>query len=211
MMKSYVRAVAPEPVWKFAKNVSVLAKRAVLYDSRNWLRIKQIEAWKAFFAERAPLGTILEISPGGNDTWSRLPCAGYRTVSYPSFDISREALDEQFDFVIADQVLEHVAAPLDALRNIRKMVRPAGYAIIATPFLFRVHARPHDYSRWTESGLVNLLVEGGFQRDDIVSSAWGNKACARAHIGGPVRDYGWWRDLSNDPEYPLQVWCFAKK
>ncbi|RWK27414.1 MAG: SAM-dependent methyltransferase, partial [Mesorhizobium sp.] len=40
---------------------------------------------------------------------------------------------------------------------------------------------------------------------------WGNKACARAHIGGPVRAYGLWRDLSNDEEYPLMVWAFAKK
>ncbi|TIU13610.1 MAG: SAM-dependent methyltransferase, partial [Mesorhizobium sp.] len=32
-----------------------------------------------------------------------------------------------------------------------------------------------------------------------------------AHIGGPVRDYGLWRDLSNDEEYPLMVWTFSKR
>ena len=210
-MKRYVRSITPEPIWQFAKSAFVTAKRVARYDSRNWLRIKQIDAWRAFFDRHAPLGTILEISPGGNDMWKRLPSAQYRAASFPDFDIVSQALDEHFDFVIADQVLEHVAAPLDAVRNIRRMVRPGGYAVIATPFLFRVHARPNDYCRWTEAGLTNLIVAAGFERTKIESGAWGNKACARAHIGGPVRDYGWWRDLSNDPEYPLQVWCFAQR
>jgi hypothetical protein len=50
-------------------------KTRSLYDSRNWLRIKQIEAGSAFFDRHVPLGTILEISPGGNDMWKRLPSA----------------------------------------------------------------------------------------------------------------------------------------
>lgn len=39
----------------------------------------------------------------------------------------------------------------------------------------------------------------------------GQQSLRESHIGGPVRAYGLWRDLSNDEEYPLMVWAFAKK
>ncbi|MBZ9857283.1 hypothetical protein LB566_26150 [Mesorhizobium sp. CA13] len=100
---------------------------------------------------------------------------------------------------------------MTAAANIHAMTKPGGWAMVATPFLFRVHARPHDYNRWTPAGLRQLMIEGGFAEDDVQAFGWGNKACAKAHIGGPVRAYGLWRDLSNDEEYPLMVWAFAKK
>jgi SAM-dependent methyltransferase len=143
------------------------------YDQRNWVRIRQIEAFEQFFQSQAPLGDVLEISPGWNGMWGKLPARSYRTVDYPDFDICKDALPEQFDLVIADQVLEHVARPIDAVRNIYAMVKPGGFAAIATPFLFRVHARPHDYNRWTAAGLEQLLSQGGFSQEWITSDAWG--------------------------------------
>lgn len=78
--------------------------------------------------------------------------------------------------------------PLAAAQNIHAMTRPGGWAMVATPFLFRVHARPHD--RWTPAGLKQVMVDGGFPKSEIEVFGWGNKACAKAHIGGPVRAYG---------------------
>lgn len=180
------------------------------YDTRNWLRIRQIDAFADFLAIHEDR-SVLEISPGWNTYWKQR-CNNYRAVDYPDFDICRHSLAEQFDIVIADQILEHVLRPIEATRNIHGMVKPGGYAMIATPFLFRVHARPHDYNRWTAAGLKQLLVEAGFDEPEIEVDQWGNRACARAHIGGtPVLDYGFWRDLSDDPEYPIQVWAFARR
>ncbi|ULB12278.1 class I SAM-dependent methyltransferase (plasmid) [Cereibacter azotoformans] len=200
------------------KPVSALVHRVVRkvqvlsgYDPRNWLRIRQIEAFTAFLnADDRRLRPVLEISPGWNKQWQAL-CADYHAVDYPDFDICIDRLPAAFDTVIADQVLEHVSDPVAAVRNIHAMLKPDGWAMIATPFLFRVHARPHDYTRWTEAGLRQLLVKGGFAESDIHASSWGNKACAKAHIGGSVRSYGLWRDLSNDEEYPMMVWAFARK
>jgi len=129
---------------------------------------------------------VIEISPGWNRYWRAL-CPDYRSVDYPDFDICRDRTDDQYSIVIADQVLEHVQRPLAAAANIHAMTKPGGWAMIATPFLFRVHARPHDYNRWTPQGLKQVLVEGGFAEDGVLVSGWGNKACAKAHIGGPVR------------------------
>lgn len=181
------------------------------YDRTNWLRVRQIESWRSFFDKQSAIGDILEVSPGWNATWRSIPSKSYSTCDYPDFDIAKDVLPQQFDFVIADQVLEHVLDADSAMRNIYAMVKPGGYALVATPFLFRVHARPHDFRRWTEAGLRHLLQTGGFAEHDIDSHSWGNKKCARAHIGGPVRSYGWGRDLSNDQEYPVMVWAFARK
>ena len=188
------------------RNFAVLKLK---WNPRNWLRIKQIEAFEQFLAER-PDAKVFEVSPGWNRYWKDRT-SKYNSLDYPEFDICKESTRERYDIVIADQVLEHVQAPQEAVKNIYKIISPGGYAIVATPFLFRVHARPHDYQRWTEAGMRELLKEGGFKNEDIQTYSWGNKSCARAHIGGPVRDYGWYRNLKNDPEYPLMVWAFARK
>lgn len=180
------------------------------WDRRNWLRIKQIESFEAELAKRGPDETVFEVSPGWNRYWRDRCAPNYHFANFPEFDIAREATKEQFDIVIADQVLEHVLDPVQAARNIRAMLKPGGTAMIATPFLFRVHARPHDYYRWTEPGLRQLLLNAGFSDDAIESHSWGNKACVRAHVGSDVKDFGFGRDLSNDPEYPIMVWAFAR-
>jgi SAM-dependent methyltransferase len=195
-----------------------LAKRAIRkgltvtgFDRRNWLRIRQIEAFTAFLQiDGRDDRPVLEVSPGWNKQWEKL-CSDYHSVAFPEFDICKNRTQETFHTVIADQVLEHVRSPAAAAQNIHTMVAPGGWAMVATPFLFRVHARPYDYTRWTPSGLKQLMVDGGFDEADVSASGWGNKACAKAHVGGPVRSYGYWRDLSNDEEYPLMVWAFARK
>lgn len=195
-------------LWRLKQLPQAIAEAMPGYDQREWLRVRQMEAFDDFFAERGPGGSVLEISPGDRTPWKNGPFASYRAVHYPDFDICQHTLPESFDVVIADQVLEHVENPSAALANMRAMLNPNGSLAIATPFLFRVHARPHDYSRWTAEGLRALLRQAGF--DGVVNTgAWGNKACARAHIGGPVRRVGFSRDFSNDPEYPVMVWAFA--
>jgi SAM-dependent methyltransferase len=181
------------------------------YDRRNWLRVRQIDSFQGFLSSRGEIGDVLEVSPGWNRMWQRLPAASYTAVDYPEFDICRDVLARRFDIVIADQVLEHVPHPVKAVQHLREMLEPGGHAMIATPFLFRVHARPHDYHRWTEAGLRQLLLDGGFDEQEVTVQSWGNRACVRAHAGGPVRDYGFWRDMRNEPEYPVMVWAFAQR
>ena len=54
--------------------------------------------------------------------------------------------------------------PLAAAQNTHAMTRPAGWAMVATAFLFRVQAQPHHYNRWTPAGLKRLMAEGGFPK-----------------------------------------------
>jgi len=181
------------------------------YDYRNWLRVAQIDAWTKFLSANSS-ADVLEISPGWNEYWKKLRFKSYRSVEFPEFDICSQILpDQTFDIILADQVFEHLPKPISAGANIHRMLRPGGYALIASPFLFRVHGRPNDYTRWTAEGMRQLLIVSGFKDSLIDTSSWGNKACAKAHIGGHIRDFGLSRDMSNDPEYPMMVWAIAQR
>lgn len=46
---------------------------------------------------------------------------------------------ESFDLVIANHVLEHVADDLCALKEIRRVLKPSGHAILQTPYSAKLH------------------------------------------------------------------------
>ena len=150
----------------------------------------------------------LEIS---GTKWRDFGFSSYRTVGFSDYDVCAGPLDETFDLVIAEQVLEHVLWPLRAVRHMGSMLRPGGTLLVTTPFLLRVHPSPHDCSRWTELGLKYLLAEAGFELSKITTGAWGNRACVRANF---VDWRGWnpmIHSLRNEPEFPVHVWAFAEK
>jgi len=52
----------------------------------------------------------------------------------PLFDITHPTELEAFDFVIASEVFEHVAPPVQkAFNNLRRILKPGGFAIFSTP------------------------------------------------------------------------------
>jgi SAM-dependent methyltransferase len=188
------------------------AKKSVLrklgYKDVNWLRVRQLECWREFLTDITPLDG-LEISPASWSSWKPYIQA-YSSESYPTFDICQNVLHKQFEVVIADQVIEHVKNPLEAVRNMRAMTKPDGWVMVSAPLLFRIHARPHDYWRWTPAGLGQLMVDAGFARSQVWADGWGNAACVRAHTSGPVKDYGFKRPMQNEPEYTVMTWALAR-
>ena len=92
-------------------------------------------------------------------------------------DALEEIEDGSLDVVLCISVLEHLAAPLDALRNLRRVLRPGGVCILNVPswrgkrFLelsaFRLHLSPaeemDEHKRYYDPrDLWPLLVEAGF-------------------------------------------------
>ncbi len=158
--------------------------------------------------------SALEIS---GEKWKDRGFASYRSAQYPEFDVCKDTLDETFDVIIIEQVLEHVLWPYRAVRNLWRMLNPGGTLIVTTPFMLRIHNFPVDCSRWTEVGLKYLLAEAGFDLEDIETGSWGNRACIRA-ASGLRADFGDWtlwnprfHSLHNEPDFPVVVWAFARK
>jgi SAM-dependent methyltransferase len=65
----------------------------------------------------------------------------------------------QFDGVVAVEVFEHLRDPRKAASEVYRVLKSGGGLVMSTPFLFRVHGDPHDYQRFTEGGLRQLLDE----------------------------------------------------
>lgn len=146
----------------------------------------------------------LEVS---GDLRSDLPWKEYQAVRFPEFDICRDRLDETFDIVICEQVLEHVVDPVAAAANLSAMCRAGGLVLVSTPFLVRLHEMPNDYWRFTPGGLRILLEGAGLEVDRL--SAWGNRSAVAGNLRR-WRFYGRTRSLRNDPDTPVMVWAICR-
>lgn len=138
------------------------------------------------------------------------PWKSYTEGWYPEFDICAAPSGKQYDIIFAEQVFEHLAYPFRAVKNVYAMLRPGGYFLTTTPFLFKIHASPIDCTRWTPQGLAYLLEEGGFSPEAIRTDSWGNRQAVRLQLRG--RNYcRRLHSLKNEPDYPLCVWALARK
>lgn len=67
------------------------------------------------------------------------------------------------DAVISSQVIEHLDDPIKALKEINRIVAPGGILFLSFPFLYPIHAEPHDYARYTEYFMEKKLKEYDFE------------------------------------------------
>lgn len=149
---------------------------------------------------------VLEVS---GSAWSGFGFKSYTDCHWPEFDICKDRLPGTFDLIIAEQVFEHIRYPVQAARNVHRMLRKGGSFLITTPFMIKIHPMPLDLWRWTPGGLMALLEDGGFQSIEV--GAWGNRACVTANLGDwPVYDPSE-HSLVAEADVPLVVWGVAKK
>jgi SAM-dependent methyltransferase len=88
---------------------------------------------------------------------------GYRTPDTRYFTGSVLPLaDAEADTVLCTETLEHVLEPSAFLRELRRILAPAGRLVLTVPFAARWHFVPQDYWRFTPSGLEHLLTQAGF-------------------------------------------------
>ncbi len=85
------------------------------------------------------------------------------------------------DVVISNHALEHTLAPLDELRELRRVLRPRGRLVLWLPLDdWRMERTPapddpnHHLYTWTPLLLGNLLDEAGFTKIEarVVTHAW---------------------------------------
>ena len=71
--------------------------------------------------------------------------------------------DIKYDNVIAYNVLEHVYDINIALQNINFLLKKNGRIYGSTPFIYRIHGAPDDYSRYSKSFLEIKLKNNKFE------------------------------------------------
>jgi SAM-dependent methyltransferase len=65
--------------------------------------------------------------------------------------------DELFDILICTEVLEHTKDPLNAIKELTRIVKQNGYLILSTPYNFRIYGPLPDNFRFTEWFYKDIL------------------------------------------------------
>lgn len=124
-----------------------------------------------------------------------------------------------FDFIINDQVLEHVEGNIfQAIEECKRVLKPGGILIIGTTFIQPIHYGPKDLWRFSPEGLRFLCKDFS---QIIECGSWGNRWIhALFFIYEPARDWKVPRRkinpihflaTYNDIRYPLTTWILAQK
>ena len=198
-----------ELVYKIKKSLKKIG-----YNPEHWIR------YPVYKKIKKELGSVdlksfetLEISSG--EYWKKnFFFKSYKNLNYPEFDIcEKNKIKKKYDFIIADNVFEHLKYPYRAAKNIYKLLKSNGYFLIIVPFLVRLHNVPIDCTRWTEDGLKFFLEESGFKIKNIKTNSWGNKSCVISNLRSDNMwtRIGFYKNLNNEKNYPVQVWAIAKK
>jgi len=72
-----------------------------------------------------------------------------------------------FDVVVCTEVLEHTLQPFDAVKEIQRILKPGGTALVSVPYNFRIHGPLPDCWRFTEHGLRALFKD--FEIEDLTA------------------------------------------
>ncbi|TSC64203.1 MAG: type 11 methyltransferase [Parcubacteria group bacterium Gr01-1014_106] len=70
--------------------------------------------------------------------------------------------DDSFDAVICISVLEHVEEPQQAMKEVRRVLKPGGYCFLYVPFLYYYHPMKGyygDFYRFTRDGVRHLVKD----------------------------------------------------
>ncbi|MAE71317.1 MAG: hypothetical protein CME06_12730 [Gemmatimonadetes bacterium] len=110
--------------------------------------------------------------------------------TYPRTDIVANAQHmpdvdtDAFDSLLCLEVLEHCTNPFELSREILRVLRPGGAAVISAPMNYVIHEHPGDYWRFTPDGLKMLLNDGA----DVIRE-----------------------DVEGDPEHPVRTVLTIRK
>lgn len=67
----------------------------------------------------------------------------------------------QYDTIILSDVLEHVPDPSLLWQEMTRLLKPGGKVMMNVPFLYWLHAHPHDYYRFTQFALERFVRING--------------------------------------------------
>lgn len=70
--------------------------------------------------------------------------------------------NERFDYIVFNQVMEHLPEPKEVLRELLRVLKPGGRMIYSAPLFYEEHEQPYDFYRYTQYGVRHLMEGAGF-------------------------------------------------
>ncbi len=75
--------------------------------------------------------------------------------------------DNRFDFILFNQVMEHLPEPKRVLVELHRVLKPGGKMIYTGPLFYEEHEQPYDFYRYTQFGVRYLFDSAGFVIDRL--------------------------------------------
>ncbi|WP_138992918.1 bifunctional 2-polyprenyl-6-hydroxyphenol methylase/3-demethylubiquinol 3-O-methyltransferase UbiG [Larkinella sp. C7] len=75
--------------------------------------------------------------------------------------------NEQVDFVLCTQVLEHVRYPEKVIQELGRVLKPGGLLFLTVPQSWEEHEQPYDFHRFTQFALRAYADDHGFDVVEI--------------------------------------------
>lgn len=127
------------------------------------------------FAAEVPAGAWVLDAGSGDAPYREL----YRHAHYETADFGQVAKaydeityvcdlrqipvpDNKYDYVVFNQVMEHLPEPKETLRELFRLLKPGGRMLYTAPLFYEEHEEPYDFYRYTQYGVQHLLHEAGF-------------------------------------------------
>jgi SAM-dependent methyltransferase len=140
-------------------------------------------------------------------------------ANYPEHNIIdlKSFRESTFDFVLSDQVLEHIEGnPQLAFDESLRVLKQGGIAVHTTCFVYPVHGAPSDFWRFTPEALRYLARDFS---EIITADGWGNRGVwvidALGMLYLPV-PHTKWNPLQqvaarDNKRWPVVTWIIARK
>lgn len=126
--------------------------------------------------------------------------------------------NEIFDFVISDQVIEHLENPKQAIQESHRVLKKGGIAIHTTCFINSKHYGPEDFWRFSSEALKILCKDFN---EILQCEGWGNRIVAILcfiwfktrfiQIPGRKWDLRYILANWNEKQFPISTWIVARK
>jgi SAM-dependent methyltransferase len=120
-------------------------------------------------------GRLLDVGCGKKPYASLLNCTEHVGVDVENSPHPRDAMDkiydgqtlpfadEEFDSLLCTEVLEHCRDPQRVMREMYRVLKPGGYALITVPMIFHHHEEPWDFQRFTHYGMEWLAKQANLR------------------------------------------------
>lgn len=142
-------------------------------------------------------------------------------VHYPEVDMQNLPFqNDTFNFVISDQVIEHLENPHQAIQESYRVLKKGGIAIHTTCFINYIHLNPIDFWRFSPEALRYICRDCGFSQI-LQCEGWGNRiAISLCFISDkfrlmniPENDWSIRHQIAtlNNSRYPMVTWMVAIK
>ena len=140
-------------------------------------------------------------------------------VQYPEVDMQDLPYeDNSFDFVISDQVIEHLEDSPKAIKESYRVLKEGGIAIHTTCFINYIHRCPKDFWRFSPDALRYLCQDFS---EILYCEGWGNRVAILLcflsdrfrFLNIPETRWSLRHLLAtyNEDQYPIVTWVVVKK